>query len=103
MPQFLYRIKLAPKYREATNRDQQFDDTISDHFNYLKNLCEKGVVLMAGRTDVVLEDPNNHGICIFEAESLEAAQTFTNNDPAIKTGIMIPEVYPFSLALWKKS
>lgn len=103
MPYFLYRIQLAEKYRDAANRNEHFNNTIQAHFGYLKNLCDQGVVWIAGRTDVDLENPDNHGICIFEVENMEAAQAFTANDPAMKAGVMNAEVFPFSLALWKDS
>lgn len=101
MPHFIYRIQLTEKYRDAANRDAAFEQTVGEHFNYLKTLMDEGVVWMAGRADVELESPDNFGICVFEVASADEALNFSQNDPAIKKGVMEFRVLPFSLALWK--
>ncbi len=101
MPHYIYRIQLAEKYRQEANRDSTFEQTIGEHFNYLKKLKEQGVVWMAGRTDIGLEDPNNFGVCVFEVENKQEALDFTKNDPAVQKGVMEFEIYPFSVVLWK--
>ena len=42
------------------------------------------------------------GCLIFEAESLEAAHQIMSHDPAVKQGVMIPEVHPFSIAFLRQ-
>lgn len=101
MPHFIYRIQLAEKYRQEANRDSAFAQTVGEHFNYLKNLCDQGVVWMAGRTDVELESLDNFGICIFQVEDEKEALRFTENDPAVQKSVMEFKIYPFSIALWK--
>lgn len=102
MPHYIYRIQLAEKYRQETNRDASFEQTVGEHFNYLKTLCDQGVVWMAGRSDVDLDSPDNFGICVFEVDDENEALQFTENDPAIQKGVMEFKLYPFSLALWKE-
>jgi len=71
---------------------------ISEHFRYLKQLCDDGVVLTAGRTDTV--DEHTFGVVILEAESESIARDIMRKDPATLHGIMHASLYPFRLALW---
>ena len=70
---------------------------MGEHFAYLKKLTEKGVVLLAGRT--LNTDPSSFGIVIFLAkDEMEAARIFADN-PAVRAGVFVGEVYPYSVAL----
>jgi uncharacterized protein YciI len=69
---------------------------ISEHFDYLKSLTERGVVLVFGRTQN--NDRSTFGITIFRAESDDAARSIMNNDPAVKKGIMRAELFPYRVA-----
>ena len=68
----------------------------SEHFNYLKTLTEKGVVLVFGRTQN--SDASTFGLCIFRAESDEAARSIMNNDPAVAKGVFRAELFPYKVA-----
>lgn len=74
--------------------------SIDLHFQYLKNLTDQGVVLLAGRT--LGDDLHTFGIIIFVAESLTAAQTVMNNDPAVQNRVFSATCFPFSIALVSK-
>jgi uncharacterized protein YciI len=69
---------------------------LSEHFRYLKSLTEQGVVLVFGRTQN--NDPSTFGITIFRAESEDEARSIMNNDPAVKSGIMQAELFPYKVA-----
>jgi uncharacterized protein YciI len=69
---------------------------VSEHFNYLKALTDKGVVLVFGRTQN--SDASTFGLCIFRAESDEAARSIMNNDPAVAKGVMRAELFPYKIA-----
>ena len=73
--------------------------TVSEHFDYLKGLMEKGIVILAGRTQNT--DYSSFGICIFKAESEEEARTIVQNDPAVKSRVMRAELFPYKIALLK--
>lgn len=70
---------------------------VNQHFNYLKDLQEKGVVILAGRT--LNTDESSFGIVIFDAHTEEEAQIIVENDPAIRQGVMQAELYPYRIAL----
>jgi len=99
MEYFIYQLKLAPRYRKEANWTEQARQIISTHFNYLKENCDAGNVLLAGRTNLSIEDENNAGLCIFKVESADAARSFMDNDPAVKNGVMTAQLFPFSLAM----
>jgi uncharacterized protein YciI len=95
MPHFSYLIK---PYREnfvgtVTNSEAE---VISEHFAYLQELLAKKELVMAGRTHGA-----EFGIAIFECADIERAKEISANDPAVKAGVFIAEVFPFSIALWR--
>lgn len=97
--QFMYVLQLTEKYRVLSNWGEESNNVIGVHFNYLKDLHAKGVMKLVGRTDLSIEEPDNHGIAIFVADSEEAAREIMNNDPAVVNGLMTAKLYPFSIAL----
>jgi uncharacterized protein YciI len=99
MPYFIYQLKLSPAYRVESNWTDETRKIISDHFNHLKQNCDKGKVLLAGKSDLAISDTENFGICIFEAESKEDAQKFMDSDPTVINGVMTARLFPFSLAM----
>ncbi|MCF7800656.1 MAG: YciI family protein [Candidatus Marinimicrobia bacterium] len=93
---FIYQLKLTdPSKAETLTEDEKC--IVSDHFEYLKNLLDKELLILAGRTEGA-----EFGIVIFEAESGSRAREIMENDPVIKNGLMIGEIYPYRLALWRR-
>ncbi len=72
---------------------------VSDHFSYLKDLVERGAVILAGGTQN--NDYSSFGIIIFRAESEDRAREIVRNDPAVKNNVMRAELYPYRIALLK--
>ena len=93
MPTYIYRNQLA--------RDVQMDDitpeqraTFQAHLAYLNQAASDGLVVFNGTcTDFAF------GIVVFEAGSVEAAQSFMKNDPAIAAGLMTGELHPFQVTI----
>lgn len=75
-------------------------ETVSRHFAYLKDLTEKGVMILVGRTQN--SDESTFGIAIFEAEDEIASQTIMEIDPAVAGGVMSATLYPYKVALMRK-
>ena len=88
--QFLYKIQPTRPAMLSEGSTEQEATIVGQHFNYLKDLTEKGVLLLAGRT--LNTDESSFGIIIFEADSEEAAQTIVADDPAVRQGVMRAEV-----------
>jgi uncharacterized protein YciI len=68
------------------------------HFAYLQAARDVGVVFGAGRT--LTTDDTTFGIVIFRAPDETAAREFMESDPAVATGVMRAELFPFRVALW---
>jgi uncharacterized protein YciI len=98
-PQWLYYLvpaRLGMVTGEATAEEIE---TVSRHFAYLKDLTEKGVMVLMGRTQN--NDESTFGIAIFEAEDESAAQKIMENDPAVMGGVMTATLYPYKIALMR--
>lgn len=100
MLQFIYRIQPTRTDMLSTGSTDAEAKIVGEHFEYLKVLVDKGVVLLAGRT--LTEDEHTFGIVVFEAESDAAAREIMNNDPAVIHGVMHAELWPFRVALWSQ-
>ena len=73
---------------------------VDEHFEYLQKLVGQGVVFTAGRTQNAGE--RTFGIVIFAAESEAEAAELMRNDPAVSSGMMRAELFPYRTALWSK-
>jgi uncharacterized protein len=68
--------------------------TLSVHFEYLNSALKSQTLIMAGPcTDAAF------GIVVFKSASLNEAEKFMNNDPAIKAGIFSGELHPYRVSL----
>ncbi len=97
METYAYRIQPVRSDMLATGLDEREQAVVGEHFAYLQEALAQGVLLLAGRT--LTTDEKSFGIAVFRAESPEAAQAFTGNDPAVRKGVMRAEVFPFRIAL----
>jgi uncharacterized protein YciI len=75
--QFLYRVQPARAEMLKSGPTKEESAIVEEHFNYLKNLTAKGVVILAGRTLTTAE--STFGLVIFRAESEEPAREIMNN------------------------
>jgi uncharacterized protein YciI len=65
------------------------------HFNYLKEMTEAGIVILAGRS----LDGAGPAVVILEADSETDARRFMENDPFVSGGLMRATLHPFRTAL----
>lgn len=100
MFQFIYRIQPTRTDMLSTGPTDAEAKIVGEHFEYLKTLVDKGVVLLAGRT--LTDDENTFGLVVFEAKSDIAAREIINNDPAVVHGVMHAELWPFRVSLWSQ-
>lgn len=100
MNQYLYRIQPTRATMLSEGATPEEDAIVSEHFTYLQNLNEQGIVLLAGRT--LNTDSTSFGIIIFEAENDDSARQLMENDPAVKQGVMKAELFPYRIALMVK-
>ena len=95
--QYLYLIQPTRLAMLTDGPTPQEDETVSRHFDYLKALVERGIVILAGRT--LNTDESSFGIVIFKAESEDAARAIMSNDPAVQAGVVRARLFPYRIAL----
>lgn len=102
--QWIYRIRPTRPDMLETGPTPEEEAPINSHFEYLKELTEKGIVLLAGRT--MNTDESSFGIVIYLADNDAAACAIFHRDPAVKAGVFTGAFFPFSVALisgaWQK-
>jgi len=90
---YIYFIR-SPKENFAETMTDEEAEIMGVHFNYLKEQIQKGKLILAGP-----ETTGKFGICILNTESESEAEQIMLNDPAVKSGIVKPELFPFRVSL----
>lgn len=70
---------------------------LAAHVQYLEEGSTDGCILLAGRTQTTTEE--TFGIVILQAESLAEAEKIMLSDPAVATGVMRAELFPYRIAV----
>jgi uncharacterized protein YciI len=93
MPEYIY---LTHPFRDGFFEQPTLEEDIimEEHFQYLKQATEAGIVLLAGPC---LD--KTFGIIVFLAGNDEAAQAFMFNDPSVKKNVMMAELHPMRISL----
>jgi uncharacterized protein YciI len=98
--QFLYRIRPVRPTMLVDGPTESEAAIVVEHFRYLQQLVDTGVVLLAGRT--LNNDDKAFGIVIFTAASESDAMGIMRNDPAVAKRVMDAELFPYRIALWSR-
>lgn len=96
MRDYIYILKLAPKFRIKENWTEKENAIIEQHDKRLAKQKERGVVKFVGKTDLPIENVANMGIVVFQAENDTMAELFMRSDAAVMKGIMTAECQPFT-------
>jgi uncharacterized protein YciI len=72
-------------------------ETMAKHFEYLQELTQEGILILAGRT--LNSDEDTFGITVIKATSEEETRAIMDNDPAVSQGVMNARLYPYRVAL----
>ena len=95
MPNYIYLIH--PLREEFfSNPTKEENDIMQEHFNYLKAGIQSGKVILAGPC---LDD--TFGLVVFQAEDEVSANAFMMNDPSIRKNIMMAELHPFNVSIFR--
>ncbi|MBL7724613.1 MAG: hypothetical protein JNK27_10715 [Chitinophagaceae bacterium] len=94
-------LTLTEKFTTETNWTPADQAVVGEHFQRLVKMKESGTVILAGRMELAMNDPEMKGLVIFYAEDEKEAKQFMQDDPAIKAKIMQAKVYPYSVAVSK--
>jgi uncharacterized protein YciI len=84
------RLEMLPK--GPTEEEAR---TLTEHSNYLAQLCQQGAVMLAGRT--TNNDETTVGIVIINGSDETMARAVMENDPFVKSGLMNATLFPFRI------
>jgi uncharacterized protein YciI len=98
---YLGVLTLTNKYRDEKNWTQNDQAIVGEHFQRLLKYKAEGVIVLAGRTELDLNNPEMMGLVIFYAKDDQEALQFMMDDPAVKNKIMQPKVHPYGIAVIK--
>src|SRR5262245_19017651 len=94
-------LTLTEKYKDEKNWSQNDQAIAGERFQRLVKYKTDGVVVLAGRTELALDNPEMMGLVIFYAKDEKEAVQFMMDDPAVKNKIMQAKVYLYGLAISK--
>lgn len=97
MPQYLYKIQPTRPEMLIDGGTDRENSIIAQHFQYLTDLKDAAIVLLAGRT--MNTDDTSFGIVIFQAETDAQAREIVDNDPAVRQNVMRAELFPYRIAM----
>lgn len=92
-------LTLTEKYTDEKNWTAADQSIVGEHFQRLVKMKESGIVVLAGRMELPLNDPSMQGLVIFYAKDEKEASEFMMNDPAVKNKIMNAKVIPYGIAV----
>lgn len=95
--QYVYTIRPTRLEMLTTGPTPEEEEILSRHFAYLQDLAQRGVVVLAGRTQTA--DDTTFGIVILNADTQEEARQHMQSDPAVEGGVMHAELFPFRVAV----
>ena len=101
MNAYLGVLTLPQKYQDEKNWTTAEQAIVGEHFQRLIKKKEEGIVVLAGRTELPLNNPEMMGLVIFYAKDEKEALQFMMDDPAVKNKIMQAKVHPYGLAISK--
>ncbi|WES65249.1 YciI family protein [Microbacter sp. GSS18] len=96
MVQWLYRIvPTRPDMVDAATDDEAA--VVGDHFRYLVQLRDRGILILAGRTQG--EGAETLGLTVFEADDEAAARAVMDADPAVAAGVFAATLHRYAVAV----
>ena len=101
--EYNYLYKIQPTRHEMLTNGPTAEEAkiLDNHLAYLARPWHiKELFFSPGRTQTT--DISGFGIVIFRADSEESALNIMNNDPAIKSGVMHSELFPYKIACLSK-
>ena len=97
MPTYIYRIQPVRPEMLSEGPTPEESRITGEHFEYLKRLMERGILVLAGRT--LNSDYSAFGIAIFNARDDEHMRHITAGDPGVAQKLFRAEWFPYRIAL----
>ena len=93
MALYAYFIQPARPDFAPDNASEAEMKSVGEHWNYLVSLNEAGKVRFVGRTNT----PPFVGMGVFEVADAEEAEAIAAADPAVREGVFVARVQPYSI------
>lgn len=94
MSQWIYRLApLRPEMVLEPNDEESA--VLAERSGYLQALKSAGILILAGETRV---EEGTFGVTIIDAPDEASAGAVMRTDPAVSSGVMSAQLYPFALA-----
>jgi len=94
---YVYLLRPAmPDILDQMNPEREA--VMDQHFTRLQQALSYGKLLLAGPCE-----DEAFGLVVFRAQSMDDAQQFMNDDPAVRSGLMTAELHPFRVSLFDVS
>ena len=90
---YLYVVRPTRPEMLSDGMTETEKDAVAAHFEYLRELADRGVVRLAGRT--LDSGAQTFGLVVFAATAKTEAQRLVDNDPAVRESVMTAELFPF--------
>ena len=84
-------LKAGPKDGDFKGKER--DDIFAGHMSNIGRLADAGQLAVAG--PFMKNDKGYRGLYIFNVATVEEAQKIVETDPAVKAGILIPDMTPW--------
>jgi len=97
MAQFIYRLQSARPEMLSLCPTADEEAVMAEHFEYLMRLAGSGSMILAGRT--LNTDRSSFGIVILECDNEEKARELMLDDPGVREGVFLSELFPFRIAV----
>ena len=93
--EFLYRLQATRPAMLEDGLTPEESLAVTAHAAYLRQLAMAGDVLFFGRTQTT--GPETFGIVVLRASSREGAAELMRHDPAVESGVMRADLFPFRI------
>lgn len=94
-------LTLTEKYQDEKNWTKDDQAVVGQHFQRLVKMKEDGVIILAGRMQLPMNDAEMKGLVIFYAKDEKEALQIMEEDPAVKAKIMQAKIFPYAVAVSK--
>lgn len=99
--EYLGVLTLTAKYKDEKNWSDKDQAIVNEHFQRLVKMKNEEIVVLAGRTELDLNNPEMMRLVVFYAKDDKEALQIMMDDPAVKNKIMLAKVHPYGIAVLK--
>jgi uncharacterized protein YciI len=89
-------VSLLRGEQAAGMSDAERTEIQREHMDNIRRLALEGTLLVAGPFGKDNHDPSVRGIFVFDVDTVDAARTLTDSDPAVQKGVLAMAIEPLT-------